>query len=406
MMDPNVLFKAALGLVPPWEVVGVEFSSQEKRLDIVIDFPAGSLFCCPRCGAEGCKAYDTQKERWRHLDFFQYAAYLHARVPRVQCTKGCGVSKVEVPWARPGSGFSLLFEALMMTLVKEMPVATVAGLVGEHDTRLWRVVHHYVNAARAHVNMADVTQVGMDETACRRGHDYISLFFDLDRKRLLFGTPGKDQATVQAFVSDLKAHQGDPAQVTEACCDMSPAFIAGVEEQLPSAAITFDRFHVMKLMNEAVDQVRREEGKREPVLKKTRYIWLKNPKNLTSKQQQTLQGLPTHHLKTARAYQIRLTLQEFFTQPDREAGAAFLKRWYFWATHSRLQPVVNTAKTIKRHWDGLLNWFDSQLTTGFIEGINSLIQAAKARARGYRTTENFIAMAYLIAGKLDFRLPT
>ncbi len=113
-----------------------------------------------------------------------------------------------------------------------------------------------------------------------------------------------------------------------------------------------------------------------------------------------------HNLKTARAYQIRLTFQELFAQPDRKTGEAFLKRWYFWATHSRLEPIIQAAKTIKRHWEGVLNWFDSLITMGLLEGFNSLIQAAKARARGYRTNRNLITMAYLIAGQLKFNLPT
>jgi len=405
-MQLQGLFQEALGLRFPWEVTALEFSAKESRLDITIDFPRGSAFPCSECGAEGAKAYDTQQEKWRHLNFFQYATYLHARVPRVSCPQACGIKKVEVPWARLGTGFTLLFEALVMTLVREMPVAAVAALIGEHDTRLWRIVHHYIDQARNKLDFSAVSRIGVDETSSRKGHNYISLFFDMDEKRLLFGTPGKDQETVRAFSQDLAAHQGDPKSIDQVCCDMSPAFIAGVKEHLPEASITFDRFHIMKIMGDAVDQVRRQESKDTDVLKRTRYLWLKNPSNLTSRQHQLLETLTSHNLKTAKAYQIRLTLQELFTQPTREDGEALLKRWYFWATHSRLQPVIEAAKTIKRHWDGILNWFDSRLTTGFLEGINSLIQAAKARARGYRTSKNILAMSYLIAGKLDFGLPT
>jgi len=400
------IFEAALGLPSPWEVAGLEFSAEGKRLDITIDFPRGSTFPCPDCCADGAKAYDTQEEVWRHLDFFQYATYLHARVPRVDCPKGCGIKKITVPWARPGTSFTLLFEALIMALVREMPVAAVAELIGEHDTRLWRIVHHYVDEARSNLDFSQVSRIGVDETSSRKGHNYISLFFDMDQKRLLFGTEGKDQETVKAFSEDLIAHRGDHKSITQVCCDMSPAFIAGVEEHLPEANITFDRFHIMKLMGDAVDQVRRWESQSTDLLKKTRYLWLKNPCNMTIRQSQMMEALSHHNLKTAKAYQIRLTLQELFTQPTRQAGEAFLKRWYFWATHCRLQPVIEAAKAIKRHWQGILNWFDSQLTIGFLEGINSLIQAAKARARGYRTNRNIITMAYLIAGKLDFGLPT
>jgi transposase len=179
-----------------------------------------------------------------------------------------------------------------------------------------------------------------------------------------------------------------------------------VGEQMPGAEITFDRFHIQKIVNEGVDQVRREESREVAELSKTRYFWLKNPRDLTSGEQAMVDELTRHNLKTSRAYQMKLTFQELFQQPDRASGEAFLKRWYFWATHSRLEPMIKVARTIKTHWDGLLNWFESHLSTGLLEGINSLLQAAKARARGYRSDRNFIAMAYMIAGKLDFRLPT
>ncbi len=351
------------------------------------------------------KAYDTEQKTWRHLNFFQHETYIHARVPRVECPDGCGIKTVEVPWARPRSGFSLLFEALIMTLVREMPVAAIAALIGEHDTRIWRVLHHYVDEARKEMDCSGVERIGMDETASRRGHNYITLFYDLDEKRLLFGTEGRDQSVVSAFREDLQAHGGDPAQIRQVCSDMWPAYIRGVSDCFPEAEITYDRFHTMKILNAAVDQVRREEAGTRGELKNTRYLWLKNPTNLTARQKQTMEDLPTHNLKTARAYQIRLTFQELFQQPSREAAEAFLKRWYFWATHSRLDPIIQAAKTIKKHWDGILNWFDSLITTGLIEGFNGLIQAAKARARGYRTNRNLITMAYLVVGKLDFGLP-
>lgn len=405
-MELKRLFGEALGLEAPWRVTKIEFTPEKRRIDIIIDFPPGSQFPCPECGAVGAKAYDTSWEEWRHLDFFQYAAYLHARVPRVQCPQGCGVKKVPVPWARRGSGFTLLFEALIMALVREMPVAAVAKLIGEHDTKLWRVLHHYVEEARAKVDFSQVRKVGVDEKASRRGHNYISLFFDLEAKRLVFGTEGRGAETVGQFVRDLEAHGGSATAVREVCCDMSPAFIAGVRRYLPEAEITFDRFHIMKVMNEAVDEVRREEAKETGILKRTRYLWLKNPVKLGMDQKRKLEELKRHHLKTARAYQIKLTLAELFEQPSREEGERFLKRWYFWATHSQLKPVVEAARTIKRHWEGILNWFESKLTIGLLEGVNSLLQAAKARARGYRSVRNLIAMAYLLAGKLNFGLPT
>jgi transposase len=280
----------------------------------------------------------------------------------------------------------------------------VARIVGEHDTRLWRVVHHYVDEGRARTDASQVSRVAIDETAARRGHDYITLFVDIDQARVLFATEGKDAATVAAFADDLAVHGGDPKAIEEVCIDMSPAFIKGVAESLPEAAVTFDKFHAVKIINDAVDQVRRAEQKQQDVLRGTRYIWLRNPDALSERQRTTLENLPTRHLKTARAYQIRLAFQHLYEQPSDEA-ASYLKKWYFWATHSRLEPIIDAAHTIKRHWNGILRWFDSRIANGLIEGINSLVQAAKAKARGYRSIRNLKAMIYLVAGKLDLRLP-
>jgi transposase len=283
------------------------------------------------------------------------------------------------------------------------PTTTRNQIEVTRQSALWRVVHHYVDQARARTDASGVTQLAIDETAARKGHDYITLFVDIDQARVLFATEGKGAETVAAFADDLAAHGGKPEAISEVCIDMSPAFIKGVAENLPNAAITFDQFHAVKI--DAVDQVRRAEQKGQGLLRGTRYIWLRNPANLSDRQRATLEDLPTRHLKTARAYQIRLAFQELYDQTSTEAAAGFLKKWYFWATHSRLEPIIAAAHTGKRHWHGILRWFDSKIANGLIEGINSLVQAAKAKARGYRSTRNLKAMVYLLAGKLDLRLP-
>jgi transposase len=393
-------FQAALGLKEPWFVAGSRFDAAAKRLDIDISFDKHALFPCPACGTADCPVYDARPLTWRHLNFWQHQTYLTARVPRVRCA-ACGVKTVSVPWARAGSGFTLLFESHVMDLVSAMPVAAAARMVGEHDTRLWRIIHHYVDTARARADHSGISRVAFDETAARRGYDYVSLFVNLDRSQVLFVADGKDAATVSAFADDLTGHGGDPANIAEVCIDMSPAFIQGTTEHLPQAAITFDKFHTVKIINDAVDAVRREEQKSRPELKRTRYAWLKNETNLSTGQHTIIDSLALSNLKTARAYQIRLTFQAFYQQPSRQDAEAFLKRWYFWATHSRLQPMIDAAKTVKRHWHGILRWHDTHIANGILEGINSLVQAAKAKARGYRSSRNLKAMIYLIAGKLE-----
>ncbi|UTV80893.1 ISL3 family transposase [Acidithiobacillus sp. YTS05] len=405
MDQGNQLFTLALGLIPPWAVDEVQFTAEEKRLDLHVNFPRGSQFPCRVCDQD-CPVYDTQEKVWRHLDFFQHAAYLHARVPRVQCPEHW-VHLVPVPWAREGSGFTLLFEALVMAIVREMPVLTVARLIRETDQRLWRVIEHYVARAREAAVLSEVHAIGVDETSSRRGHDYISLFVDLEAKRLVFATPGKDAKTFEQFAKDLQAHGGSADTITELSMDLSPAFQKGAAEHPPNAQITFDRFHLMKLINEAVDAVRKGEVYSQPDLKKSRWLWLKNPGKLSAKQNAKLQELlKLQNLKTAQAYQFRLTFQEIFTIQNRHHGAVLLKAWIENAKASGLPPLVKVAYTLINHWDGVLRWFESQITNGILEGFNSLLQSAKAKARGYRTHKNFINMAYLILGKLDLRLPT
>lgn len=197
----------------------------------------------------------------------------------------------EVPWAKPGSGFTLLFEALVMTLAKAMPVKTVAEFVGEHDTGLWRIIHRYADQSRAEADCSEVSKVGFDETSSRRGHDYVSLFVDLGGPRVLYAAEGKDSSTVARFKEDLISHGGAEENIERMRCDMSKSFIKGVEENFPAAELTFDKFHIMKIINDAVDQVRGDERKTHPELSRSRYAWLKNPDNPTGKRKEKLNSL-------------------------------------------------------------------------------------------------------------------
>ena len=205
-----------------------------------------------------------------------------------------------------------------------------------------------------------------------------------------------DSGTVREFIADLQEHNGKPEQIKQVSCDMSPAFIKGVREELTEAEVTFDKFHIIKIINEAVDSVRREEAKTNPLLTGARYALLKNKKNLIVKQKATRESLslPSLNLKSVRALQIRETFQQIYTATSKEDFESRLKKWYFWATHSRLKPIIKAAKTIKRHWDGVLNWKDSQINNGLLEGLNSVIQAAKRKARGYKKP-HFKTMVYL-----------
>jgi transposase len=400
-MNDSELFSRALGLQEPWQVVDVRFDAEQRRLDLRIDFPKGSRFACPQCGREGCPVHDTELKTWRHLNFFEHQAYLTARVPRVVCPED-EVKQVEVPWARERSGFTLLFEALVMALVKEMPVAAVAALIGETDMRIWRVVHHYVDEAVEAQELSGLERAGIDETSAKRGQDYVSVFADLDERRAVYVTEGRDQRTVQEFSCFLECHGGEVAKVTEVCQDMSEAYLAGSLKYLPQAEITFDRYHIRKHLSEAIDEIRRAEAKQHrQLLKGTRYLWLKRPANLTARQQDLLDELLHQPLDTVRAYEFSLRFDDFYGIEDPGAAEEYLRRWIAEVQGSGLGPLIRFTRMLEDHWLGVMRWHHSRVSNGLLEGLNSLIQAAKRRARGYRTNRNYIAMIYLVAGKLN-----
>ena len=399
------LFKIALNLEHPWYITLIDFSAEGKQLDIHVDFESGSKFPCAKCGKSSCDVHDTIERTWRHLNFFQFKTYIHCRVPRTEC-EDCGVKQVKVPWARKGSGFTLLMDSLIVLMAQHMTVTAIAEMIGEHDTRIWRVLEHYVQEARSQDDFSNVKSVGVDETSRAKGHKYVSVFIDLDKSKVVHVCEGKDASTIESFKTDLELHKGSSKNINNFCCDMSPAFISGIENTFPNASITFDKFHVMKIMNDAIDRVRREEQSNNAMLKNTRYVWLKNPENLTIKQNETFRSLKDLRLKTLRAYNIKLALRDFWNYKNPISAEDYLKRWYFWATHSRLNPVIDCAKTVKQHWNGITNYIKTKIDNGILEGTNSLIQAAKDSARGFRSTKNFIITIYLRTGKLEFNLPT
>lgn len=403
-MQDTDLFQLALGLSSPWTVTRSAFDAVDGRLDLHVDFPRGSRFACAQCGREGCAVHDTKEETWRHLDFFQHRTLLHARTPRVTCPE-CGVRKVATPWARAGSGFTLLFEAFVLTLAKAMPIANAARLLGEHDTRLWRIVEHYVWRAVEKLDLSEVRRIAADETSARRGHDYISLFVDMARRKVVYVADGKDAATVKEFADFLEAHGGRRAAVSDASIDMGAAFEAGIKANFPNAEITFDKFHVIKLANEAVDQVRREEARSNFQIKGRRYIFLKNVDRLTLEEKEALSRLEAQNLDTIQAMQIRMNLQQLFTMSAKSARR-FLDRWNAWVQVCDLAPMKRLAKTIMAKSDGILRSIATGLSNGVLEAINGNVQAAKRKAKGYRTKRNLKAIVYLIAGDALANSPT
>lgn len=410
------LFTSALGLVPPWEVDKVELDTARRRIDFEVRCTA-KMLACPHCGAAEQRIHDRLRRSWRHLDFFQYEAWLHADVPRVVCT-GCGkTSQVGVPWAREGSGFTALFEALALALCRELPVKQAASLLRCADKQLWRRIAHFVQQARALDDMRAVKIVGIDETSLHRGQSYITVVHDLEAKRLLFATEGRDHQTVIDFAADLKAHGGDPGQVQHVCQDMSSAYAKGVGMALPHAAISYDRFHVVAMAVDAMDKVRQAEMRDEPqavvkalgaterkTIKGLMWGMRKNPSGWSPKQVQSMHWLQHSSLKSARAWRLKMALREVYARAvasnDQQLARTDLNAWLSWARRCRLDPFKTLAKTISERIDAVVRGMTDNRSNAFVEAMNGLLQQAKRAARGFRTSSNFIAIAYLRLSKL------
>ena len=293
-MTQEQLFSAALMITPPWFISNIEFDAKKGRLDIDIDFERGSTFhyASPEEGIAGeFKAYDTVQKSWRHLNFFQFECYLHAFVPRIQTGTG-QTRQVQTPWEGKVPGFTLLMEALILQLAKNMPVHQVAtAALGISDNRIWRLLHNYVELVREQQDLSGLTHLGVDETAVLRGHKYVSLFVDLKERKTVFVTEGKDQTVMETFSKEIVIKKGAPENIQVVSQDMSPAFRAGVELHFPKAKIVYDRFHLMQKVTEAVDVVRRMEAKTNPLLKHSRMALLKNEENLSEKQKEKLEEI-------------------------------------------------------------------------------------------------------------------
>jgi transposase len=284
----NEIIGRILEIRNPLYAERVEFD-KSSGLHIYIDFTRGGMFNCSKCGRK-CKARDTVSKKWKHLKIFQYDCHIHFRNPRTDCDE-CGILHWTPPWTREGSKFTLLFDEHIMRLAREMPVSKIAELVDEHDTRLWRINKHYTSVAYAKKDFSNVIKVGCDETSSRKGHNYVTVFADMKTRDVIYATVGKNAQTIERFAEELPHHNADAKQVKEVAIDMSKAFISGTSEHLPNASVTFDKFHVIKALNEAQDEVRRMEQKENPLLKKSRYVWLKNPSNLTKSQTDQLEKL-------------------------------------------------------------------------------------------------------------------
>lgn len=415
-MTPEKLFHELLGLGLNWEVVESRFERESGTVFLEIrETPKlWDLVRCPQdTGLVYCHDH-TEVLTWRHLNIFQHRCEITCRLPRGKCRQCGHVFRVRPPWEGLSTHFTKEFEAFALLLMREMPMSKVAEVVGETDTRLWRMLFRQVDAAYAQADFSNVCCVGVDEMSVRKGHEYISVFADLLRKRVLFATEGKDQETWTKFIEAFEQHNGHRHSITQASMDMSQAYQSGVKQNCRHAQVVFDKFHVIKNANEAVDKVRRAEVRLGgpgvwPALHKSQWLWRKNPENLTPDEQARLGKIKDKNLGTAKAYQMRLVLQDIYRTAEVTTARRRLKGWCRWVRwvarfykFNLLASMVKLAQMVEDHLAGILAHWKWGVTNAFMEGLNSVFSATKRKARGYRSTTHLITMLYFVAGKLRF----
>jgi len=401
MQNSIEIFSIALGMQEPWHIGKVSFSKDNTQLDIYIEFTKGHKFKTE--DGNEYTAHDTVERSWQHLNFFQHKCYLHAKVPKVKQADGKIVTQA-VPWARKGSGFTLLFEAYSMLLIEnEMPVNKAAKILQVYPNRLWNVFKYWISIAHKEDTIEDLANVGFDETSIKKGHNYVTTLVDLENRRVLFVAEGKGADCIEKSVNYLKDKEVDTDSIEHVCIDMSPAFISGCIDYLPNTAITFDKFHVMKEVNKAMDELRKLERIGNDLLKGHKYTFLKS--KLIPKIQEERDLLLEMYPKLGEGYRLVQLFKDFWDIPDKQEAEGYLAFWCDLVKDSGIFPFQKAVKTIYAHWSGIINYIVSKVNNGILEGLNSKIQLAKKRARGFRNVNNFINMIYFTCSKLKYNYP-
>jgi transposase len=399
-------YAQVLGLADPWFVEDVDLSLENKRVDIALDHREGRLWPCPTCAVE-LPLYDHSDLRaWRHLDTGGLPTYLHARPPRVECPDH-GVRQVHLPWAEPRSRFTKDFERFAIDVMKETDVSGAANILKTSWDECWGIMQRAVARGRAAKQRQVPALVGVDEKAARKGHDYLTLVYDIERGNVDYIADDRTQASLDPYFCSFSEEEREGIKAV--VMDMWPAYINSVEAHLvdPHEKIVFDRFHIMKHMGEAVDTVRKREHKdlrAEGIdtLTGTKYLWLYAERNLPAKHKGLFRALKALNLKTARAWAIKESLAVLWNYRRLGWATKFYTQWFFWATHSRLEPVIDVAYMIKRHLYGVLNYFSTaRITNAAAEGLNSKIQTIKKMAYGFRNREHFKTAIFFHCGGLQ-----
>lgn len=393
-----------LGLVPPWCVASVDLQMDQKRVILEVHWPDDHTVSCPDCGAT-CRMKDHRDERrWRHLDTMQFETIITCRVPRSDCPEH-GAKTIKVPWASPHSRFTLMFERFAIeVLYGARSITQATALLGLSWDQAQAIQERAVERGIRRRKLEEIKYVGIDEKNFGRGHDYVSVMSDIAKGCVLNVVPERTKGATEALWETIpEAHRGS---IRAVAMDMWEAFMNVTGEKAPEADIVHDKFHVAKYLGEAVDKVRKQENRElvdqgNDVLKGTKFLWLINPKNWSANQKTHFETFRDEQLKVSRAWAIRQSFNGFWDYWYRKPAAKYFRQWYYWATHSRLAPIIEVAKTLNRHLAGMLNYCKHRITNAVSEGLNSKIQSLKANARGFRNFDHYRISILFHCGKLE-----
>ncbi len=405
-MQEIEFYDRILGLTAPWFVSEVKLDTEACQVDVFVEHPSGTSFCCPECG-ESCAVYDHTAERqWRHLDTMQFRTILHAKPPRIKCPEH-GVKQATLPWALKNSRFTMLFEQVAIDVL--LATQTVKGaqqILGTSWDETWHILKRAVARGQSRKSADSKPRIGIDEKAFRKGHNYITLLYDLDNSTVEAIADGNSTESANACFSQLSDEQLESVEAI--AMDMSAAFVRSARENVPDAdqKIVHDRFHVMALLSEAVDRVRRAEQKdraslQSEYLKGTRYLWLIGFERLTESQRAILDELLNRQLDTAKAWSFKEQLRDLWNTPDVATATAFFNYWYEKVIDTNLKPLIAVANAIEKRLANVVSYCNHGITNAVAEGINSKIMAIKRRVGGYRNRENFKTAIYFYCGGLD-----
>jgi transposase len=404
-MKDTQLYEMLLGITYPWNVSRVAVDVASNRIDVWIEEAPGTKFPCSVCSQETAVYDHTKEQVWRHLDTCQCQTYVHVRLPRTTCSVD-GVKQICAPWAEPRSQFTRLFEAKLIDTLKECDVTGVTRLSGTSWDETWGVMKRAVTRGLARKVKRVPAYMGIDEKSVGKGQNYESIVCDLDRSTVEYVVDDREQKSLESYYRQF--NEEELAQIKGIAMDMWDPYIAATRALVPDAdeKIVFDRYHATTYVTKAVDKVRREEhralaARGDLRLKGTRHLWLWNEENVPERRCQEFAGIKNADLKTSRGWAIKEALRQFWTYSYTKCAEKYFKAWYFWATHSRLTPMIEAAKTLKRHLANLLTYIKHRITNATSEGINSKIQMIKLMACGYRNREHYKTAIYFHCGSLD-----